>query len=296
MRGHGAMLAFSVAVSGSFILGSFIAQDIAPQALTAARFFVAVLVLAGVVTATGQLRPVHLQAPWRYGIMGSLFAIYFVLMFYALRIADPVNLAVIFTLSPLLSAGADWVLNARRAGGVVLGAILIGAVGALWVIFEGSLARLLAFDLGRGELLFLLGTIAHAFYPASMPRLSRAEPAAVVTLCSLGAAAVLIGVAGAPQIAATDWMGLRPLVWVTIAYLGVIATALTFFLVKFATTQLPSAKVMAYTYLVPFWVALGMGMAAGQWPAPRIYLGGVLIAGALVILLLEGGAKRGAKS
>ena len=43
-------------------------------------------------------------------------------------------------------------------------ALSIGAAGALWVIFRADLAALLAFDVGRGEVIFFWGCVAHALY------------------------------------------------------------------------------------------------------------------------------------
>jgi|GEM_PF-3307041 hypothetical protein len=51
--GHLAMLLFSTLVAGSFALGSLAANDIAPVALNAVRFWIAVLILRAAVVATG---------------------------------------------------------------------------------------------------------------------------------------------------------------------------------------------------------------------------------------------------
>ncbi|MED5351484.1 MAG: EamA family transporter, partial [Pseudomonadota bacterium] len=45
IRGHLAMLGFSLLVAGSFSLGAIVANDIAPQAITAARFVFATIVM-----------------------------------------------------------------------------------------------------------------------------------------------------------------------------------------------------------------------------------------------------------
>ena len=58
----------------------------------------------------------------------------------------------------------------------------------------------------------------------------------------MGCALVLL-VLGWRDILATDWAGLRPLVWVTLFYLSVMASSITVLLVQFATMRLPSSKV-----------------------------------------------------
>jgi drug/metabolite transporter (DMT)-like permease len=59
-------------------------------------------------------------------------------------------------------------------------------------------------------------------------------------------------------------------------YLAVFASSATFVLLQFATLRLPSAKVMAYTYLTPSWVIL-WEVALGNGAPGAIILGGVLL-------------------
>ena len=69
---------------------------------------------------------------------------------------------------------------------------------------------------------------------------------------------------------------------------------MTFVLLQYAALRLPSAKVMAYTYLVPSWVIL-WEMALGRPAPPMAILGGVaLTVLALVLLLKDEEQPRGA--
>ena len=88
LRGHAAMFAFAVAISGSFTLGKQAAPHLDPAALNAVRFCLAALLLAPV--ALPRVRRAHLAAPWRYPLLGGVFSIYLFLMFVALRLTDPV--------------------------------------------------------------------------------------------------------------------------------------------------------------------------------------------------------------
>ena len=104
IRGHLAMLGFSLLVAGSFSLGAIVANDIAPQAITAARFVFATIIMGMVAALQRDLKPEYLSRPWRYFVLGGLFTFYFVLMFEGLKTANPVSAAAVFTLMPLMSA------------------------------------------------------------------------------------------------------------------------------------------------------------------------------------------------
>ncbi len=285
-QGHLAMLAFSALVAGSFSLGSMMANDIDPTAFTALRFCLGAVLVGGVVLVTGGTTRASFAAPWRYGVLGGLFAIYFVLMFEGLRTAPPVSAAAIFTLVPILVAGVAWlllrqVLTPRMALG--LG---IGGAGALWVIFRADLGALLAFDVGRGEAIYFLGCISHAIYTPMVRRLNRGESPVIFTFGTLVAGAILLGIYGWPQIRATDWINLPAMVWVALFYVAIFATAVTIVLLQFAALRLPSAKVMAYTYLTPSWVIIweiGLGNGAPGW----LVLGGVALTVLALWLLLR---------
>jgi drug/metabolite transporter (DMT)-like permease len=216
-----------------------------------------------------------------------VFGIYFVLMFEGLKTAGPVSMAAVFTLTPIMSGLFGWLLMRQVMTPRMALALAVGAAGALWVIFDASLPALLAFDIGPGEAIFFVGCIAHSAYAPMARRLNRGESAAGFTFGMLVAGCALLTAYGWADLQATDWGGLRPLVWITLAYVALGASAATFVLLQMATLRLPSAKVMAYTYLTPSWVILWQ-IALGQpVPGPLILVGVGLTCLALVLLLKD---------
>lgn len=283
------MLAFSALVAGSFSLGGQVANDIAPAALNAVRFGLSAIVVGAVIWARGGgLGAVTraLAAPWRYGILGVLFAIYFVTMFEGLKTAPPVSAAAVFTLTPVMSGIFGYLLLRQLFGARILFALGLGAAGALWVIFRADLTALMAFEIGRGEAIFFWGCIAHAAYTPLVRFLNRGEPVLVFTFWTLSFSTVIIAAYGWHDLIVTDWAALRPLVWVTLVYTAIAASSMTVFLVQFASMRLPSSKVMAYTYLTPSWVLI-WELALGQPVPSSLVLGGVGLTMLALVLLLK---------
>ncbi|MFV0303440.1 MAG: DMT family transporter [Paracoccus sp. (in: a-proteobacteria)] len=288
LRGHAAMLLFSALVAGSFSLGVRSANLIDPAAITAARFALATGILGGLVLSLGPGVPrAALAAPWRYLLLGGVFAAYFVLMFEGLKTAPPVAAAAVFTLTPVMSAGFGWLLMRQRLSLHMAAALALGAAGALWVIFRGDLAAMARLEFGRGETIYLLGCAAHAFYTPLVRRLNRGESPVVFSFGTLLAGALLLTAWGWPAIRATDWPNLPAIVWTTLIYITVFTTATTFVLVQYATLRLPSAKVMAYTYLTPTWVIVLEAALGGGLPGPVILPGIAATIAALILLLRE---------
>lgn len=287
LRGHAAMLLFSILVAGSFSLGTRAANLIDPAAITAARFAIAAGVIGGVALTLGPGLPRNAwAAPWRYLLLGAALAAYFVLMFEGLKTAPPVSAAAVFTLTPLMAAGFGWLLMRQRLTARMAAALVLGGAGAIWVIFRGDLAAMARLDFGRGEAIYLLGCAAHALYTPLVRKLNRGERPVVFTFGTLVAGGTLLLIWGWGPIRATDWAHLPAIVWVTLIYVAIFASAATFVLVQYATLRLPAAKVMAYTYLTPVWV-IALEAGFGQ-PLPGvIILPGIAATFAALALLLR---------
>lgn len=284
--GHLAMLLFSLLVAGSFALGSLAANEITSSALNAVRFWIATLIIGAAAFATGGVTRAAFDAPWRYIVLAVFFTTYFVLMFEGLKTAPPVSAAAVFTLTPILTAGFAWLLLRQVLTPRMAFALLIGALGAVWVIFRADVAAIMRFEVGPGEMVYFWGCAAHAVYTPLVRKLNRGETAVVFSFGVLLAGSGLLTVWGWGDLVATDWMALPGIVWITILYTAVFASAATFVLLQFATLRLPSSKVMAYTYLTPSWVIV-WELALGGTPPPVLVLAGLLLTVTALVLLLR---------
>ncbi len=288
LMGHAAMLTFSAFVAGSFSLGARIANQIDPVAVTGIRFLFAAILLAAAAVVL-ERRPASgagaRSAPWRFPLLGAMFAGYFVLMFEGLKTAQPVTAGAVFTLTPLMTALIAWPMLGQRLDRWTALALALGGMGAIWVIFRGDLQALLRFDIGRGEAIYFIGCILHAIFTPMLKRLNRGEgPLFSTSLIMAGGLVVLLAYDRGAAFA-TDWAALGGFVWLSIAYLVVFASALSIVLLQFAAQRLPSSKVMAYTYATPVWIILLEIALGGAVPGIAVLPGLLLITGALGMLL-----------
>ena len=96
---------------------------------------------------------------------------------------------------------------------------------------------------------------------------------------------MLTAVYAGPAIVATDWAALPPVVWIALLYLAFGTSAITLFLLRYAAMRLPSAKVMAYGYLIPSLVAVEEGVVGHGWLAAPVLPGIAATMAALVWLV-----------
>ncbi len=283
------MALFALLIAGSFSLGARAAPFIESGALNAIRFAFAVILMGVVMLAStssgsrrAALRP---KALWRFGVLGALMGFYFITMFLALKVTDPVSTGAVFTLMPLMTAGFAYLFLRQVAGPTLLASLVVAAAGAVWVIFRGDIDALLSFDVGRGETIFFFGCMAHGAYAPLVKRFNRGEAVTVFTFWTLIGALVCICIYAMPEIFSTDWRRLPIIVWTTIAYLAVFTTAATFFLLQFAAMRIPSSKAIAYGYLTPVYIIMLEGLAGAGWASFSVMAGAFVTVAGLVILV-----------
>jgi drug/metabolite transporter (DMT)-like permease len=281
---HLAMLAFAACIALGFSLTALIKTDITTVPLNASRFLLGTLIM-GIAAFVGARQKFALpKAPWRFGLLGLLSAVYFVTMFISLTLAPPIATSAVFTLIPLMAAAIAYLIMRQKAGPIVLISLVIGALGSIWVIFRGDIQAIASFEIGKGEAIFFFGCLSYALYTVLLRRLNRGEPSLVASFWTLLATTIWVALYGIPDLIATDWLHLSPLVWWIIIYLAVFPTAVTFFLLQFAALRLPSAKVIAYGYLTPAFVILFEGIAGHGWPTLTVVAGAAVTILGLVVL------------
>ena len=287
-RGHLAMFAFSMLIAGSFSIGSRISNLVEPTAIMALRFFISGVII-GIWAGMGPgIRRTHFRAPWRYAVLGVLFATYFVLMFEGLKTAPAVSASAVFTLTPIMSAVAAYFLLRQVLTGRVAVALAVGACGAVWVIFRADPVAILRFDIGRGEAIYLVGCVCHAVYVPLVARLIRGEPILVSTFGMTVAGWLFLTAISLPELLRTEWSALPFMFWLGLAYLSVAASVLSFFCLQYGSVRLPSAKVMAYTYLTPTWVTAWEVTLTGHFPPALVFAGVAATVAALFMLVRTG--------
>lgn len=271
-------------VSTSFIVAEIVADALDPLALTFIRFLVAASILMPIVAFRHGLK-ITVTAFFGYAMISGCLVVFFWSMFLALRFTTPLNISVLFTLVPAVSALLAAVINRERISVHLLCALVIGLAGAVWVIFEGDLKLISHMVWNRGDLIFVGGCLAMALYTPLIRRVHRNEPMEVMTLWILisGCIWLLPGTLytlRSATLSAIDWS-----VWVWIVYLALFSTVISFYMTQYATRMIGPTRTISYSYLYPMLVVvLEFSMGHGI-PPIRIFPGIALTCGAMLLLL-----------
>lgn len=287
LAAHAAMLLFSALVSSSFSVGAVITGAMDPAALTFLRVLLAALFFGIAVLASGRARWPSWRESWQSVVLGGLVVTFFVAMFESLRLTTALNTGALFCTIPLMTAAISFIGLGQRLNARQLVSLLLASAGAIWVVFGGDLGNLVAFRLGPGEIIFLVGCVSYSAYSPAIRWFDAGAPALLVSFWTVLAGAVCLAIYGYRPIMATGWSEVQPVIYLAIAYLALFTTAITFFLIQFASTRLPQARVMAYIFLVPAFIVLTEGVVHGHWPTPSVLAGVGVIAAAMLVLQVD---------
>lgn len=289
---HLLMLLAAILVSTSFTVGKAIASGLDPIILTLVRFILAALLFLPYVHVRFGLAWPGWRQLGRYSVISGALVMFFWLMFESLRYTTAFNTSVIFTLVPGISGMYSAVLLRERLGRYRLVALALAMAGALWVIFQGEIARLLALELGRGDIIFFIGCLFMAAYTPLIRLLHRGEPMAVMTFWVLVTGSIWLLPPGLDRLPAVHWHEVASKVWWGILYLAIFCTIITFFLTQVATMRLGPTRVMAYSYLYPPLV-LAIDWFLGHGLPPVWALIGVPVIVLAMVVVQRGAEKNG---
>jgi drug/metabolite transporter (DMT)-like permease len=163
-------------------------------------------------------------------------------------------------------------LTARK----ILG-ITISLTGAILVISKGEPQGLLQAGLGPGELA-LLGCVASWSCYSLLGRavLQRLPPLVATTYaCCFGTLLLLFPALQEGFIGRV--MGITPSSWSSLAYLGVLGTAVGFIFYYRAIAQIGASRTAVFINLVPVFALIQATVLLGETVRPLVFAGGLLV-------------------
>ena len=291
-RVHAQVLLGRILVATSFPIGAAIAHGLEPERLTLLRFALATLLFAPYVVWRHGIAIPSARTLAGYAVISASLVTFFWCMFAALRLTTALNAAALFTVLPGIAALYAAVLVRERLGKRRLGALILGAVGALWVVFRGDLGLLLSLGVNKGDLIFLAGLLAMGLYTPLVQLLRRDEPAGVMAFWTMATGTVWLLLLNNWAVFETDWLAVEIEVLAGIVYLAVFTTILSFFIIQHATLHLGPTRVVSYTYLTPAFVVI-IDWALGKGLPSAMTLPGVAIIVAVMFVVQSGAGRPG---
>ena len=268
-----ALLAMTAAWGSTFFMIKDVITRIPVPDLLAVRFAIAAVALAIVAGPRLRMSAITLR---RGLLLGLLYGIAQLLQTVGLaHTAASVSgflTGLYMVLTPVLSA-------------VILRTSIPPAVWAAAALATGGLGvlSLRGFAIGYGELLTVASALVYAVHIVALGRLSEPGTALPLSVVQMATIAAVCGFAAAPGGVQLPTSGPD---WTIVAYLAVIAGALTMLLQTWAQARVEAARAAVIMAMEPVWAAAFAVALGGESVTWRMILGGGAILAAMYLVEL----------
>ena len=249
-------------VASSFPIGQAITDALPPVVLIWLRFLLGSLLFLPILLWRDLLVKPSCEDILRYSFLSIPLVVFFWCMFEALRYTSALNTGATYTLVPAMTAVFALWLNREAISYKRTASLMLGIMGALWIVFRGDKEALLALQLNYGDWIFLLGCLFMAATSPLVKRFHRGEPLMQLTFWQLLLGSVWLLLASLLSDVSIEWQQIDQQLILGLLYLTLFTTLLTFLIFNICTIKLGASKVTAYTLLTPLMV-LGLEWVMG---------------------------------
>ena len=282
---HIALIAVQIMFATWPVLGKIALRTLPSLSLVAFRVFGAALALSAIGAATRKVGAIA-RSDWGLLILCSLLGIVFNqwLFVKGLSLTTAVNATLLGTTIPVFTLLVSIILGNDAASWRRIIGILVAAAGVVYLIGpeHADLSH------GAGDLLIISNSFFYGTYIAISKRLvDRYNALTVITwIFILGSLPTLpVGLMSFAKVSVRD---VSVIVWLSVAYIVLIATVVCYYLNSWALTRVPPSTVAVYIYLQPLIAFVLAPLLLGETVSPRVVGAAVLVLAGVAIVTRRG--------
>lgn len=276
---HGLMLLMVTLVASSFPIGEMITSGLPPEVMMFIRFLTAALLFSPYVFIKNGWHFPDKNKLFQYSLLSVPLVVFFWCMFEGLRYTSALNTGAIYTIVPAITAFYVLFINREKTSKRRSLGLVVGTLGAIWIVFRGDIHALIQLKFNYGDSLFLFGCLFLGVYNPLIKKFYSDEPMEVMTFWVISIGSVWLLLLSMPSFSDVAWENVSYSVYAGILYLALFTTLITFFLLQFGTLWIGATNVAAYSFLTPILVVILnflLGVGHFEW---------LLLPGILLVLL-----------
>jgi drug/metabolite transporter (DMT)-like permease len=267
-KGHGALFAAYLIFGLNTPISKFVLEQgaVSSLALTFYRMAGAALLFwaLSLCTKKERVQPRDLLTLCLAGLLGIF--VNNLAFIVGLGLTSPIDASVITTLVPIMTMALAAVLLKEPVTWIKVTGVVVGAAGALLLIFQGTAGGSASGT--TGNLLCIVSSVSFAVYLTAFRNLiARYRVVTLMKWMFLFSAVCCVPFCW-QDVGAVDYARLPASTWLGIAYVIVLATFVVFFCIPTGQKLLRPTVVSMYNYLQPLvssLVAVALGMDAFGW-------------------------------
>ena len=265
---HALMLLIMILVAGSFPVAGLITNALEPEVMMFIRFLLAALFFLPFVFIKNGWKFPTIERLFGYSLISIPLVIFFWCMFESLRYTSVINTGALYTTVPAITAVFAFFINHDQTNLNRKIGLLIGTIGALWIVFRGDPQALVNLELNDGDLIFLTGCLFMGCYNPLIKYFYKDEPMEVMTFWVILIGALWLFLLSFNQLDQIKWQSIELEVILGLLYLSVFTTLGSFYVIQFSTVKLGATNVAAYGFLTPIFViflSVIIGLEVFNW-------------------------------
>lgn len=269
----------------SWPAGRILAQAAPPFSAGAWRFSISVVLMLLWWFAVHRGLPKLTAKQWVGLVAGGMIGVFGYNYFFMVGLATvPAGRAsLVVTLNPVLTTlAAAWLFGERLNRTIALGMALAFA-GAFTVLSRGEPLKLLAGDIGRGELLLLGCSVTWCVYTLMSKRLLQGMTSLTATTFTsmFGCFALLIASHSEP---AMNWSAVTATQWAAVMFLVIGSTILAYLWYFNGIARLGAGTAASYLSVVPVFSVLSSALVLGETIDSSLLFGGGLAVSGVMLM------------
>lgn len=280
------MLIAPLFFSSNLIIGRAAVDAVSPATLACLRWTVAAMTLLPFAIWDVGRHSAALKAAWRDVLLLACLGMVIcgAGVYLSLHFTTATNATLIYATSPVMIVVLELV---RRTTSVSLSqsiGIALALLGVATIVFNGSIADLLAFRLNVGDLGIAIAALSWAIYSVRLPAsgLQTLPTLALFTVIA-GAGAALLSPLMIAEIAVSGSFPLTAKAWLSIIGVAIVPSVLAFSCYQFGVKVLGASMTGTFMYLMPAYGVLLSVIFLGERLELFHIAAMMLIAGGLVL-------------
>ncbi|MDQ0158182.1 DMT family transporter [Alkalibacillus salilacus] len=208
-----------------------------------------------------------------------------VLIYLSLNYTTSTNAGIVEATTPVFALIVGYIFLKERLSARQLTGVGLSFIGAVWVLIEGSVDRLLALQINPGDLTMLLAMIVWAFYSLFLKQHNHKYPIYGAMFAMIGLGALLM-----IPVVTVEWLFVKPSMdWFSgssllgLLYLGIFPSVIALYFWNAAVQNLGPSLSSVFLNLLPVFTTIGAMIFLGENVSLAQVAGGVVVVAGVLI-------------
>lgn len=260
----------------SFIATKFLLEEISPESIISLRLILAIALLTAVALFTKADFTINLRSHLQILLLAAVAVFHLWIQITGLKYTTAANTGWIIGTAPIFIASLGFIFLKEKLSLKKIIGISIAFIGLILLVGRGNPQNISLVE-NFGDLLVLFSSFTWGVYSIINKKISLNYSPLMTILYLFILMALIIIPFNINQKAIDSVIHLSTVGWISILFLGLLCSGVSYVIWAYSLREMESAKVGAYLYLEPFVTVLSAWLFLKEEITILMFLSGLLI-------------------